>query len=129
MQTQFNRYIECYYGPSGSGKSEAAKAVIKKIYEETGKIARVAVGDGSAATYEALADAGVVELADYSIRDWPLTSLDMFSQGYWPEDPLDPKSKFIPLAQDRFSKIGVYVIEGLSVGAIHALHAQHLLAL
>lgn len=111
------KWIECYYGPSGAGKSESAAAVIKKIYAETGKTSRVIVGDGSAATYEPLVDAGIVELADYSIRDWPLSVLSQFCQGYFPVDPLDPKSPMKPMTPERAAKLGVTVIEGLSVGA------------
>lgn len=111
------KWIECFYGQSGTGKSESIAAIIRRIYEETGKIARVAVGDGSWATYEALLEAGVVQMMDYSIRDWPLSTLKQVTEGWWPEDVFDPKSKMQPMTKEQFDKIGVYVIEGLSVGA------------
>lgn len=111
------KWIDCYFGQSGTGKSESAAAVIEAIFNETGKKARVAVGDGSAATYAGLVDAGVVELADYSIRDWPLSTMTQFCQGYWPEDPLDPKSKMIAMTPAKLAELGIYVFEGLSVGS------------
>lgn len=115
------KFIECYYGQSGTGKSESAAAVIKAHYAETGKKSRVLVGDGSAATYASLVDAGIVELADYSIRDWPLSTLSQFCEGYWPENPEDPKSKMVPMTPAVYDSLGVYVIEGLSVAANYVM--------
>jgi len=112
-----SKFIECYFGQSGTAKSESAAAIITRIYNETGRTSRVLVGDGSAATYEGLVAAGVVELTDYTIRDWPQSTLSQLCQGFWPQDPLDPNSKLVPMTPEQFAKIGVYVIEGLSVGA------------
>lgn len=109
--------FECYYGQSGTGKSEAIVAVIKRLWHETGKKFRVLVGDGSAATYEALVSAGVVEIADYTIREWPLSTMTQICQGYWPQDVLDPKSKLVALTQEQFASFAGYAIEGLSVGS------------
>ncbi len=109
--------FEIYYGQSGSAKSTAAERLIREFYKLTGKKARVLVGDGSSATYEALVGAGVVEMADYTIRDWPMSTLDLFCQGHWPEDVNDPKSKMLPMTREIFDSISMYVIEGLSVGA------------
>lgn len=113
--------FECFWGQSGTGKSESIAAVIRRIYEETGKTARVLIGDGSGATYQAMADAGVVELADYTIRDWPLSTLSQYCRGMWPEDAADPTSKFLPMTPEQFTKIGIYVVEGLSVGAVYVM--------
>jgi len=115
------KWIECYYGQSGTGKSESISRLIERIFNETGLTARVAVGDGSAATYEGLADAGVCEIADYSIRDWPLSTLSQFCEGYWPVEPLDPKSKMVPMTQEQLKKIGLYAFEGLSVGSLYIM--------
>jgi hypothetical protein len=43
--------IECYYGQSGTGKSEALASIIEQIYVQDGLKSRVIVGDGSKATY------------------------------------------------------------------------------
>lgn len=116
-----SKLFECYYGQSGTGKSEAIAAVIERIWQETGKKSRIAVGDGSGATYSALVDAGIAEMADYTIRDWPISTLSLFSQGYWPQDVLDPKSKMVPMSKEVYDTIGVSVIEGLSVGANYVM--------
>lgn len=115
------KFIECYYGQSGTGKSESAAAVIRAHYAETGKKARILVGDGSAATYSSLVDAGIAELADYSIRDWPLSTLSQLCEGMWPADPEDPKSKLLPMTPAILATLGVYVIEGLSVGSNYVM--------
>lgn len=115
------KQIECYYGQSGTGKSESIAAVITEIYQKTGKTARVLVGDGSGATYAGLAEAGIVEIIDYTIRDWPLSTLSQLTEGFWPADPLDPKSPFKPMSKETYDKLGVYAIEGLSVGANYVM--------
>lgn len=110
--------VECYYGQSGVGKSEAAAAVIEQIYEETGKSSRVIVGDGSRGTYadRGLVDAGVVEIVDYSLRPWPVSTYAKLCEGYWPEDVDDPNSRLIAPKPEDLKKLGVFVNEGLSVG-------------
>lgn len=115
------KWIECYYGQSGTGKSESIAALVRRFYKDTGKKARIIVGDGSGATYEALVEAGVAEMADYSIRDWPLSTLKQFCEGYWPADPLDPKSPMKPMTPEQFKSISLVAIEGLSVGANYVM--------
>lgn len=111
--------VECFYGQSGTGKSEGAASVIERIYEMDGLTSRVIVGDGSKATYldRGLIDAGVVEIVDFSIRDWPLTTMQQLTEGFWPEDVNDPKSPLKPPTADSLKRLGVFVVEGLSVGA------------
>lgn len=111
--------VDAFYGQSGTGKSEAIAAIIEHIFATSGKTARVRVGDGSMATYvdRGLVDAGVVEILDFSMREWPLTTFKLLSEGYWPADVNDPKSPLLPPTADYVSKIGVDVFEGLSVGA------------
>jgi len=111
--------FECYYGQSGTGKSEGAAAVIEALYESDGLTSRVIVGDGSKATYidRGLVDAGVVQIMDFSMRDWPLTTFAQLCEGYWPEDVDDHKSKLVAPKAGDLKKLGVFVVEGLSVGA------------
>lgn len=115
--TNAHNFFELYYGQSGTAKSESAAAVIRKIYEETGKTARVVIGDGSGATYASLVAAGIAQMADYTIRDWPMSTMSQFCQGYWPEDVDDPKAKMVPMTPEQHKQLGVYVIEGLSVAS------------
>lgn len=110
--------VDCFYGQSGTGKSEALRALIEQIYKTTGKKSRVAVGDGSAATYydAGLIDAGVVEVVDYSIRSYPQTTLNKLCEGYWPVDVNDPTSPLQAPKPGSLANIGVFGMEGLSVG-------------
>jgi DNA polymerase III delta prime subunit len=109
--------VECFYGQPATGKSEAALRVAKRVFEETGKKARVLIGDGSAATLldSGLVDAGVAELCDYTIREWPSSTCQQLCEGYWPADPEDPKSPLLPPKPADLAKIGTYIIEGISV--------------
>lgn len=109
------KFFELYYGESGTGKSEAEAAVMKAIYNETGQVSRVMIGDGSAATYEPLVEAGICEVLDYTTRDWPLTTITQLCQGFWPADVHDPKSPMVAMTPEVYRSIGVYGIEGLTV--------------
>lgn len=62
-----------------------------------------------------------MQLADYSIREWPLSTFKQFTEGYWPKDPLDPKSPMVLTSQEDYKKIGISVFEGLSVGANYVM--------
>jgi hypothetical protein len=125
--------IDCFYGQSGTGKSEAALRVAKLIYESMGKKTRVLVGDGSKATYteSGMVDAGIIETLDYTPRDWPTSTLQQLCEGYWPADAEDPKSLLIAPKHDgnaaekaafeALKSIGVYIIEGVSVGGLYIM--------
>jgi len=118
--------VDCYYGQSGTGKSEGAASLIEQIYREDGLTSRVIVGDGSKATYidRGLVDAKVVEIADFSIRPYPQTVLAKLCEGYWPADVDDPTSPLVAPQQGDLRKLGVFVVEGLSVGAQYLMGDQ-----
>jgi len=107
------------YGPPLCGKSSAILRALEALCKETGKKARVAVGDGSAVTYtdSGLVDAGVIELADFSIRPEPLSTMRQFAEGAWPEDPEDPNSPMIALTAAKAAEYCANVFEGIAVGA------------
>jgi hypothetical protein len=111
--------IDVLWGQSGTGKSEAIAAMMRAIYESDGLKSRVIIGDGSKATYKdrGLIDAGVTEVCDFSIRPWPTTTLARLCEGWWPEDVLDPESKLLPPTLAGLKALGVFAVEGLSVGA------------
>lgn len=124
--------VEAFYGDSGTGKSEAAARVIRLMAEATGKKARVLVGDGSRATYEyaGLIEAGIVDIMDYTARKWPLSTMQLLTEGYWPEDADDPASPLIApstpakTTPNKLSEFGVYVIEGIAVGGLYIMGDQ-----
>ncbi len=111
--------LECFYGGPGSHKSSAVAAIIKELFLTTGKTSRVAIGDGSLATYveSGLVDIGAVECYDYSGHEWPISTLEQLAEGMWPEEPLDPKCKFIPVDKQgaKFANLGLTCFEGMSV--------------
>jgi hypothetical protein len=118
--------VDCFWGQSGTGKSEGARAFIEQIYKTSGQKSRVIVGDGSKATYidAGLVDAGVVEIADFSIRPYPLTVMSKLCEGYWPADVDDPNSPLVPPKPGSLKDIGVFVVEGLSVAAQYVMGNQ-----
>lgn len=111
--------IDCFYGQSGAAKSESVVAVMIKLWESEGLASRVIIGDGSRATYEdhGLIEAGVCEVVDYSLRDWPMTTMQRLCEGYWPEDVNDPTSPLKAPKPEDLKKLGVFAVEGLSVGS------------
>ena len=111
--------IDCFWGQSGTGKSEGAAEVIEAVYESDGLTSRVIIGDGSKATYidRGLVDAGVVEICDFSMRPFPSSTFSKLCEGWWPADVEDPRSPLIKPTAEDLKKYGVFVVEGLSVGA------------
>lgn len=114
-----SKRIDCFYGGSGTGKSEGIVAVMKMMWEQEGLASRAIVGDGSRATYEdsGLIDAGIVEVCDFSNRPWPSTTLARLCEGYWPVDVNDPNSALKAPTLASLAKLGVVAIEGVSVGS------------
>lgn len=111
------KFHELYYGEPFSGKSRSLCELIKRHHEKTGQIARVYVGDGSAAMYHGsgMVDAGVVQLVDFSIRDFPFTSCQQICEGFVPADASDPQSPMRKLTQDEVKKTGLWIYEGAAV--------------
>lgn len=108
------RLFDLYYGQPASGKSQAAREVIKQFHTETGKRARVVIGDGSTATYEKLARAGIVDICEFSHRPWPPFVMQQLMEGWFPvEGPLG--DLVAPDKHPTHATIGLYVIEGASV--------------
>lgn len=113
------KLIDCFYGQSGTGKSESIRALMVHFYQQFGLTSRAMVGDGSRATYEDLEEEGICEIVDYTVRPWPLSTFQQLCDGYWPDtadirDPLAPLKA--PKPEDLL-KLGVVAIEGLAVGS------------
>lgn len=113
--------IDLFYGPWGTGKTEAIIARMKKAWEEKGQKSRAIVGDASAGPYisSGLVGAGVLEVVDYSARDWPSSTLEALLTGSWPADVTDPTSPLLePTHKDNLAKstnLGVFGAEGIGV--------------
>jgi hypothetical protein len=124
--------FEMFYGPSGTGKSEAIARVARLIAEQLGLRARVLIGDGSYATYDyaGLIEAGIVDVVNFAARKFPLSTMDLLLKGWWPEDTEDPDSPLIPpsttakTTPNKLSEFGVYAWEGLTVGGFYIMGDQ-----
>lgn len=105
------------YGKSASGKTTWCMILAEAIYAKHGLKTRWFVGDGGFETVEAagLVDAGIVEPFFYNLREHPLETTRMITDGYWPKEPKDPKS---PWVAPDFAKLekeyGFWVFEGLA---------------
>jgi hypothetical protein len=116
--------VELVYGRSGSGKTTWCMQLAEAIYEKHGLKTRWLIGDGGFETVEAagLVDAGIVEPFHYTIRNNPLQTTQFICEGYWPEDPLDPKSRMVAPNYDELGKkYGFFVFEGLTVMAEYVM--------
>jgi hypothetical protein len=107
--------MELFYGDPGSGKTRAIIELIRKMYKDTGKKARIYIGDGSAVMYEQIIDEGCIAgIMDFTIRDYPFTTCQQITEGLWPIDPKDPKSKMRLLTPQEINETGMWVFEGIS---------------
>lgn len=87
---------------------------------------RVWVGDGSGATYEesGLVEEGIIQLASWEGRDYPISTLYQAAEGFWPADVHDPKSPLVKPTPDSIKDITLWAFEGLSVGAAYIMGDQ-----
>jgi hypothetical protein len=113
----YEKGFDLAYGPSGSGKTKSLMDLAEFIHITTGKRTRWYIGDGGRATIDAsgLVEDNIVEVWDYNNRPYPLTVIQQMTEGYWPEDTEDPKSKLIAPGVKEFQEVGMWVFEGLYV--------------
>lgn len=111
---------ELVYGRSGSGKTSWALRLARWMWETKGLRSRWLIGDGGVETIESsgMIDAGVIEVFQYNNHVDPFLTSQQICDGFWPEDPLDPKSKMLPPNIEAYTDtIGLTVFEGLTVMA------------
>lgn len=111
---------ELVYGKSGSGKTTWWMRLAEHIYHTKGLKTRLYLGDGGLETVSAagLIEAGIVEVMEYNLWDNPFETCQRIAEGAWPEDTLNPKSKWkIEKPTELYKRYGMMVYEGLSVMA------------
>ena len=118
--------FDLYYGQPASGKSEAVARLIEQMYRETGKKARLVIGDGSLMTYRHLLDAGIAESVSFQARSWPTSVLNKLVSGWWPSpaDRTQRESGAVlqpPVADEIKDTVGIYVFEGISTAAAYMI--------
>lgn len=109
--------FDIYYGSPGSAKTRSIIELILHVHATTGKTAVVYTGDGSYGFYQdtGLVEKGIIRLMDFSIRDNPFETLQMCSEGLWPDEPENPTSKMKKLPAAEFANVGLWIFEGASV--------------
>lgn len=109
--------IELAYGDTMSGKSTALEVLAHHLWERSQKKTRVYIGDGGADSYNrrGLVDAGIIEILDYSSREWPMTVLKLIADYYFLKDPKDPNSKLVAPPANLFDQYGLMIFEGGTV--------------
>lgn len=110
-----NRVFDLYYGAPASGKSEAIRQVIEEFHAQTGKRARVCIGDGSRLTYEGLEVEGIADIMEFTHRPYPFEICARICEGWWPESEDINSPLIAPSDQPDFSNVGFYVFEGAGV--------------
>lgn len=112
------KVFDLWYGFSHKGKSYAMVQLIKRLYSLTKKKSRIYIGDGGVETYynSGLIEAGILELVEYQDRDYPFSVIDAMVDLWMPENPADPKSKWLPPPKDNLASTHALVaFEGLAV--------------
>jgi len=106
--------IELGWGDTHSGKSTALEVLARHMNKMSGKKTRVYIGDGGGESYNShgLVDDGIIEMFDYSGREYPMMVLKLMTDYYWPKDWRDPASKLAPPPANLIDDYGLMIFEG-----------------
>lgn len=109
--------VELVYGKSQSGKTTWYLGIAEHLFLTKGLRTRVYLGDGGGETIynSGLIEEGILDVWEFNNRPNPFATLQFATEGYWPENTHDINSKLIKTTD--FSPFGMFVYEGLSVGA------------
>lgn len=118
--------LDLVYGNSQAGKTTWALQIAEHLYVKKGLKTRWYLGDGGGDTLlnSGLVDEGIVEVMQFNLRDNPFATMQFCCDGFWPQDPQNPKSKMLPTKPDDMRKYGQFVYEGLSVGCDYMMGDQ-----
>ena len=86
--------FDLLYGTTLRGKSKAIVELVKVLTKQSGKKARLFIGDGGLATYEnaGLVEARLLDVVEYDAYDFPQTVLDRMVKGWMPQ-PVEGANK------------------------------------
>lgn len=103
----------CAYGDSGDGKTSLFGSLCQYVFDHyPGKKVRLCTADNTE-VLEPYMDAGILDVWRVDLWDHPFETLDHACQGYWPQDPTDPKSKLVPPTPKVWEDIKAYGFEGM----------------
>jgi hypothetical protein len=121
---------DCLYGATGLRKTTNIGLCAQRWYKRTSKDGKplktrlVSADPGGWETIQSLIDAGIIEA--WAVNQWPnrIEAIDLACQGYWPADPMDPKSPLVnPRAGNGLASVGLYAFEGLTSFGSHIMGA------
>ena len=103
--------FDLLYGPPGSGKTRALLALIEYLHKQTGKKARVFVGDGSGEMYRnsGMIEDGIIDLMDFAVRDYPFMTCEQITKAMWPKDVDNPASEMVALTPKQLEDTGLWI--------------------
>ena len=97
---------DLYYGASGCRKTTNLGIAALWYYKRTGKPSRLISADGGGwEPCEPLVKAGILVPWAIRLRDHKIETIDKACQGYWPEDPSNPRSPLQPPSIINYSAI------------------------
>lgn len=113
------------YGATKTRKTSNIGIAALYCWEKYGLRTRLATADtGGFEPIQSLVDEGIIEQPLVLVgRQFPIETVDMLCQGYWPAEVNDPKSPMV--AVKDWSGVGLVAIEGLtSIGSMIMRHWQ-----
>lgn len=115
----------CIYGDSGTFKTTAIAHLARYIAEKTGKCTLLFSADGGGwGPCQEEVEAGMIKPFRVDTATIPLPMLRKVSQGYWPENPLEPDVSLVNFIPIDWSQVGGVAIEGFtSIGTMLMRHA------
>lgn len=106
------------YSPTGAGKSSLGFSLVRYVKKELGKRTRIILTDfQESETIDLLAALPDADLWDITAWPFPFEALNYAFMGYWPENPLDPKSKMIAPTDATWEEFGGYMFDGITGSA------------
>lgn len=102
----------CLHGDSGNGKTSVLGSFVQYVMKQGGK-ARLVTAD-NIDVLEPYIDAGCLEVWPIALWDHPFEVIDYATQGYFPVDPKDPKSKLVAPSAETWATYKLMMFEGLS---------------
>lgn len=104
----------CIYGDTGDGKTSLLGSLILYMMKKhPGQKARLYTADNYD-VLEPYIDAGILDVWQLPLWDFPFEALDYASQGYWPEDPNKPNSRLLKPDSKVWNAYKLFLYEGIS---------------
>jgi hypothetical protein len=107
--------LDLVYAPSGVGKTTWWLGLAIDLFERTGLKTRCYIGDGGGETITVSGVEDFVEVCNYALWNEPFSVSQAACDGWWPQEPENPASKWMPPGVGLGQTYGLFVFEGLTV--------------